>query len=404
MQHPPPVPGTPRWPQLVLLGTVVAGVHLGLLVGEWPLSASDAVPPSAAALSKNPNPSTTSPSADPASAPQPAPVRPVTVSTVRWVIAPPAAVPLVPAADTPAEPPRPARPSPAPPAETPSATPLEAPAPQPAEAIAAPHVNAVEPTPPMPEPPPEDGLEVAQAAAPAEPATPAEGAVAPRAASAPPADAAPLPPARPPASAALTYDVAGSVRGISYNAQATLDWTLEAGRYDARMAVRLPLVGSRVQTSAGQVGATGLLPERFADKARSERAAHFDHAQQRIRFSANTPDAELQPGAQDRLSVFLQLAARLNAAPERLQTGQLIELQVAGTTDAEPWRFRVGEEETLPLPAGALRTRQLVREPRQPRDSQVELWLAPDLQHLPVRIRIVQHNGDQLDQQLSRLP
>ena len=42
-------------------------------------------------------------------------------------------------------------------------------------------------------------------------------------------------------------------------------------------------------------------PERFADRSRSEKAAHFDAANQRIRFSNNAPDAELRPGAQDRL-------------------------------------------------------------------------------------------------------
>jgi hypothetical protein len=214
--------------------------------------------------------------------------------------------------------------------------------------------------------------------------------------------AQPLPPARVPGSAQLAFDVTGTIRGVAYSAQATLAWALEGERYDARMTVRLPLIGSRVQTSNGRVNTTGLLPERFADKARSERAAHFEHDQQRIRFSNNAPEAALLPGAQDRLSVFLQLAARFNAAPAA--AGQVIELQVAGTGGADLWRFQVGAEETLQLPAGELRARRLVREARGPHDSQVELWLAPSLDHLPVRIRIAQANGDQIDQQLSRRP
>jgi len=217
-------------------------------------------------------------------------------------------------------------------------------------------------------------------------------------------DAQALPPARVPASTQLEYEVTGRVRGLGYTAQAQLNWTQADGRYEARMSVRLPLLGSRVQSSAGWVHASGLRPERFADKARSERAAHFDHEQRRIRFSANTPDAELQPGAQDRLSLFLQLAARFQADPASLPAGQLIELQVAGTSTAEPWYFRVADEESLSLPAGELRARKLVRETRQTRDTQVELWLAPSLEHLPVRIRMAQDNGDQIDQQLSRLP
>lgn len=205
-----------------------------------------------------------------------------------------------------------------------------------------------------------------------------------------------------PASTQLAFDVSGTVRGLNYSAQGTLDWTVSNDRYDARMSVRLPLLGSRVQTSTGRLGPSGLLPERFADKARSERAAHFEHEQQRIRFSSNAPEAALQPGAQDRLSVFLQLAARFNAALP--PAGQVIDIQVAGTGDADVWRFVVGEEVTLKLPAGELRARRLVREAPGPRDTQVELWLAPALDHLPVRIRLEQSSGDQIDQQLSRMP
>jgi hypothetical protein len=170
------------------------------------------------------------------------------------------------------------------------------------------------------------------------------------------------------------------------------------------MEMRVLLLGSRVQTSTGRVNANGLLPERFSDKSRSERAAHFDHAQQTIRFSNNRPDAPLQPGAQDRLSLFMQLAGLLQAQPAAYPAGQTIYLQVAGTSDADIWRFRVAEEETLALPAGNLRTRHLVREPREPRDSLIDIWFATDLAHLPVRIRITQDNGDRVDQQLSRMP
>lgn len=213
-----------------------------------------------------------------------------------------------------------------------------------------------------------------------------------------------LPPATLPASTQLAYDVSGTIKGLNYRASGALTWTLADGRYGARMELRVPLLGSRVQTSAGRVEASGLLPDRFSDKSRSERAAHFDHAQQTIRFSNNRPEAALQPGAQDRLSLFMQLAGLLNAQPAAYPAGQLISLQVAGTSDAETWRFRVVEEETLALPAGNLPARRLVREPREPRDSRIDIWLAPTLAYLPVRIRITQDSGDRVDQQLSQMP
>ncbi|MDP3204003.1 MAG: DUF3108 domain-containing protein, partial [Hydrogenophaga sp.] len=160
----------------------------------------------------------------------------------------------------------------------------------------------------------------------------------------------------------------------------------------------------RVQTSTGRVSPAGLSPERFADKSRSEKAAHFDAEQNRIRFSNNAPDAVLLPGAQDRLSLFLQIAGLLQARPEAYTSGKIIEMQVAGTGDADIWRFVLGDEVTLSLPVGDVRARQIKRLPRKEFDSTVEMWLAPALQHLPVRLRVTQVNGDVADQQLSRMP
>jgi hypothetical protein len=245
--------------------------------------------------------------------------------------------------------------------------------------------------------PPSAEPEVVVAEAPpaaAEPAPPA----------APDAAGSPLPPAQPPASTSLQYVVSGQAKGFHYSATGTLDWELAGDRYSARMEMRMPLLGSRVQTSTGAVGPEGLRPERFADKGRSERAAHFEREQQRIRFSANTPEAELMPGAQDRLSLFLQIAGLLQASPQTYATGHIIEMQVAGTGDAEIWRFQVGEESMLTLPAGELRVRHLVRQPRKEFDSTVEMWLAPEFHHLPVRLKVTQANGDMADQQLAQKP
>jgi hypothetical protein len=202
----------------------------------------------------------------------------------------------------------------------------------------------------------------------------------------------------------LMYEVTGRVKGINYNASGSLDWENQGDRYEAHMVVRALFVGSREQTSVGAVTSTGLVPERFGDKSRSERAAHFDHPNQRIRFSNNAPDAAWIAGGQDRLSVFMQLASLLQAQPEAYPPGSIVSLQVAGPGDAEIWRFELGAEETLALPAGQLKARHIKRAPRKPFDTQTELWLAPQLNHLPVRIRITQHNGDHVEQALRYLP
>lgn len=252
---------------------------------------------------------------------------------------------------------------------------------------------------PQPEPGAAPPQQVAQAAPPAS-AAGAAGAV--ESAPAPSAAAPALPPSDLPPSVVLPYDVTGEARGYAYRASGQLDWRLEGQRYEARMELSMLFLGSRVQTSRGNVGPEGLRPERFADRRSSERAAHFDREAGRIRFSNNAAPAPLMPGAQDRLSLFLQLAGLLRARD--VQAGESITFQVAGIGDAEPWRFEVGALETLELPAGPLQARRLSRTPRKPHDSTVEVWLAPSLGHLPVRLRVTQANGDLADQRLARLP
>lgn len=212
----------------------------------------------------------------------------------------------------------------------------------------------------------------------------------------------PLPAAHPPTSAHLVYEVQGAAKGLRYQADGELIWKLQGDRYEARMEVKMFLLGSRVQTSTGTLGPEGLRPERFADIRRGERATHFERDTGRIRFSSNAPEVALQDGAQDRLSLFLQLAGLLQASPRK--EGDTLSFQVAGTGGAETWRFEVGPEETLALPAGAIAARRVVRRPRDTYDTLVEMWFAPSLHHLPVRLRLTQANGDVADQLLRALP
>ena len=329
---------------------------------------------------------------------------------------PPAAVPTVataPAAKaTPAAAPQPAARK-KPPARTtpaPSSTAAAA-APQlPAEAMptgtevgtdTAPNTATESPAPPA---------EVAAAA----PEAPASAAVPP----APPAEATtgvditppgagtgqapphPPPPARLPPPTRLAFDVSGQAKKFAYNARAELLWQHDGSRYEARQEISAFLVGTRTQRSVGAITAQGLLPEKFSDKSRSEQAAHFDYAQGRVTFSANTPQAPASPGVQDRLSVFIQLGALLAADPGRFVPGTQITLTTVSARSADRWTFTIEGPETLDLPSGATPALKLQRLPRKDYDQKAELWVAPALGYLPVRIKLTQANGDFADLQL----
>ena len=205
-----------------------------------------------------------------------------------------------------------------------------------------------------------------------------------------------------PESALLKYKVQGQAKGLNYWAGAELNWQQDGQNYEARLEVSAFLLGSRVQVSKGTLGAEGLMPTRFGDKSRSELAAHFQRDKGIISFSANSPDAPLLKGAQDRLSVVLQISSLLAADPTRFPAGTMLSFQTVSQREAEVWHFLVEKEELLDLPFGEINAIKVNRKPRREFDQQIELWFAPTLGYLPVRLRITNANGDFVDQLLSR--
>ncbi len=329
--------------------------------------------------------------------------------STRTIAAAPAPVPAPPpaaAAPAPAAAPKPA------PAKKPPRTPVPATpkapvppptaAPEPApEPSALPTEVAAEPA-SVPAPEPAASTAVAAASTPVAPASAPPDPTAAGIDIAPPGsgtgqNASATPPVQIPAPVRLSFEVKGQAKKFDYTARAELLWQHDGSRYEARQEVSAFLIGSRTQRSTGLVTAQGLQPERFGDRSRSEQAAHFDYAQGRVTFSANTPPAAIGPGAQDRLSMFIQLAAMLAADPARYVPGTQITLTTVSARNADRWTFSVEAAETLHLPVGATPALKLLRLPRRDYDQKAELWLAPGLGYLPARIKLTQSNGDFAD-------
>lgn len=204
-----------------------------------------------------------------------------------------------------------------------------------------------------------------------------------------------------PGSVRLQYKVIGLSKNLNYQATAELDWKTNGDTYVAMMKVSAFLVGSRSMTSVGNITGSGLAPTRFADKFRSELAAHFEADKGKITFSANTPDAPWIEGVQDRVSVFLQLSGMLAAKPQDFPPGTSVTFLTIGPREADTWTFIIEAQENLDLMGGPMAALKLTRKPRKEFDQKVEIWFSPSLGYLPVRSRITQQNGDFIDQQLT---
>ncbi|MFT4190545.1 MAG: DUF3108 domain-containing protein [Comamonas sp.] len=203
----------------------------------------------------------------------------------------------------------------------------------------------------------------------------------------------------------LGYELQGNIKGISYSASSLLKWQAEGGRYTLRLDTRLPLIGTRSQVSEGQITSTGLSPDRYTEQMRKANTATVARADSQVTFNTGRPAAEWHAGAQDRLSVMLQIGQWLRAQPQRYKKGDVIDVQVIGPRNAPIWHFQVDGKDSVALPSGTVEALKFTRLPRdgKPDDDQViEFWLAPAYQYLPVRLRWSE-DGDEADQLLSQI-
>ncbi len=200
-----------------------------------------------------------------------------------------------------------------------------------------------------------------------------------------------------PEPARLKYEVRAEVKGISLSLNGELLWQHDGKTYNSRLEFSHFLLGSRMQTSKGALGPQGLEPIRFGDKVRSEVAAHFDRSANKVTFSANTPDVPLTPGMQDQLSAVLQLSAMMGGEPQRYPAGTQIPFEAIGPRSVESWTMVVGNTEKLTLPGGEVSAIKLSRGAVGPYGNRAEIWLAPSMGYLPVRIRLTEANGDVAD-------
>ena len=205
-----------------------------------------------------------------------------------------------------------------------------------------------------------------------------------------------------PASGRLSYNAIQVSGGQPKAGSGTLDWTTDGSEYQLRLESSALFITLLTQTSVGKLGPAGLLPERFSDKRfnRSEKAAHFQREAGKITFSGKQISAPLQAGAQDRLSMLMQLAAMAAGGAAQLAQAGQVALQVVNTEEADSWLFLVQESEKTLVPAGESMALHLVRNPRKEFDSRLELWLAPSLGYLPVRILQTEANGNTFELQL----
>lgn len=211
-----------------------------------------------------------------------------------------------------------------------------------------------------------------------------------------------------PPSADLAYDLAAQQRGFGLKGEASIAWRAGDGKYDVHVEARVPLIGKLTEyRSRGTVDSFGLAPGEYYEKRYRKDATTtvFDRKAKIVTLPEGPAPLALKGGEQDRASVTWQLAAIARAAGEaRFKPGSEWTFVVAGRRDVDPWTFRVVRREKIQTALGELDTLLVTREPRGGgRSEGVDIWLAPDREWYPVKLRFRDDDRETIEQTVTRI-
>lgn len=212
-----------------------------------------------------------------------------------------------------------------------------------------------------------------------------------------------------PPSTRLDYSLLGHFRGPLHGS-ARVEWRRQGERYQVQVTVSVLPAFERRMISDGLLGPSGLMPRRYDEETDvplrgTRRNTVLLGADGGIQL-ANGRSAEAPPGVQDSASQFVQMTWLFLTQPQRLKVGSVVQFPLALPRRVGIWTYDVSEQVTLALPFGNVEAFHL--SPRltgtKPNELSVQMWMAPGLQYLPVKLRIQQDEETHLELTLKKPP
>lgn len=213
----------------------------------------------------------------------------------------------------------------------------------------------------------------------------------------------------PPPSAELKYDVQALRDGNRWYGTGVFQWDAADGSYvitgEASITFLLKITVLNFR-SEGAINASGIAPVLYSEKPwrKAMTNTHFQHENRKISFSASQAVYPYNGGEQDRASIMWQLAGIGRGDPAQFTPGGAFDIMVAGARDADVWRIDVVGLEEIDTSHGKMTAWHVVRAPKPDSyEQKIDIWLAPQHEWYPAKVRFTYANGDYLDMLLAEL-
>ena len=210
-----------------------------------------------------------------------------------------------------------------------------------------------------------------------------------------------------PPSADLAYSIKAKQSGLSLDGDALVQWSTSGKIFTVTTETRAQLVGKIGEAkSEGVIDAAGLAPLTFIEKRfrKEPTTTTFNRTNNTVNFGGSGASAPLKAGQQDRNSAIWQLIALARGTPAAIKVGTEWTFMVAGANDAEPWTFKVTQQEKIGTRFGELATFHVIRKPPpESKGQQLDIWLAPAQEWYPVRLKFVDADGEFIEQTLEKI-
>jgi hypothetical protein len=210
----------------------------------------------------------------------------------------------------------------------------------------------------------------------------------------------------PPPSAELKYDVEALQKGQNYHGSGKITWQSNDRSYTINGEAGALFITVLDFKSEGEINGFGVAPLTYSQKRFRKPATQtiFQRERNAIIFSSSQNSYPRSGGEQDRASVVWQLASIGRGDSAQFSPGTVIDMFVAGPLDAETWRMQVVGQEKITVASGDLDVWHVIRIPEAGSHQQrLDIWLAPQQEWYPVKLRFTETDGDYLDMSLSKM-